>query len=112
MAYEQMTADMVRRVAELTAELAAVRAQANDDKQELDQVREYAAALNARCISDTADAERYRWMEPRMFAADFDYGGDGVQALVFEMPVGFRASADCDDTIDAAMSAAPAVGAA
>lgn len=37
-----------------------------------------------------------------MLAADFDYGGEGVQALVFEMPKGFSASADAGDTIDRA----------
>ena len=58
------------------------------------------------------DAVRYRWLAARMLAADFDYGGDGTQALVFEMPPGFSASADCNATVDAAMAAAPAVGAA
>jgi hypothetical protein len=51
------------------------------------------------------DAERYRWLVPRLLAADFDYGGEGIQALVFEMPTGFSASADCDATIDDAMAA-------
>jgi hypothetical protein len=50
------------------------------------------------------DAERFRWLAPRMLAADFDYGGEGTQALVFEMPTGFSASADCSATIDAAMA--------
>ena len=58
------------------------------------------------------DAERYRWLAARLLAADFDYNGEGVQALVFEMPDGFHASADCGATIDAAMRMAPAVGAA
>ena len=50
------------------------------------------------------DAKRFRWLAPRMLAADFDYGGEGTQALVFEMPPGFSASADCSATIDAAMA--------
>ena len=56
------------------------------------------------------DAERYRWLAARLLAADFDYNGDGVQALVFELPTGCAVSADCDATIDGAMLVAPAVG--
>jgi hypothetical protein len=59
-----------------------------------------------------ADAKRYRWLAARLLAADFDYNGDGVQALVFELPVGCAVSADCNATIDAAMLAKSAVGAA
>lgn len=42
-----------------------------------------------------------------MLAADFDYWGEGVQALVFEMPAGFSVSADANCTIDAAMKGKP-----
>lgn len=52
------------------------------------------------------DAERYRWLAARLLAADFDYNGEGVQALVFELPHGCAVSANCDATIDAAMNAA------
>ena len=45
--------------------------------------------------------QRYEWLCARMLAADFDY--EGVQVLVFEMPNGFTASADCDDTVARAM---------
>jgi hypothetical protein len=58
------------------------------------------------------DAARYRWLRARMLAADFDYNESGTQALVFEMPEGWKASADCDETINYAMARAPAVGAA
>ena len=64
-----------------------------------DDEAEMAAALE----SAQADALRYRWLARRMLAADFDYFGEGVQVLVFEMPKGFSASVDCDATIDAAM---------
>lgn len=47
-------------------------------------------------------AERWDFIASRMLAADFDYGGEGVQALVFEMPDGFSASSDAADTIDRA----------
>ena len=56
------------------------------------------------------EAERYRWLAARLLAADFDYNGEGVQALVFELPAGCAVSANCDATIDAAMAAASAVG--
>ena len=56
------------------------------------------------------DAERYRWLAARILAADFDYGGNGTQVLIFEMPAGFSVSADFAATIDAAMAAATAVG--
>lgn len=49
------------------------------------------------------DAERYRWLAARLLAADFDYNGEGVQALVFELPHGCAVSANCNATIDAAM---------
>ena len=84
MAYDQMTADLLGRVVKLTEEVQALR----------------------------KDAERYRWLAARLLAADFDYNGEGVQALVFELPAGCTVSADCNATIDAAMRMAPAVGAA
>jgi hypothetical protein len=49
------------------------------------------------------NARRYEWLRERLLAADFDY--EGAQVLVFEMPPGFEASADCDATIDSAMAA-------
>ena len=57
------------------------------------------------------NAARYQWLADRMLSADFDWNESGIQALVFEMPTGFFACADCDATIDAAMAAAPAAGA-
>lgn len=50
------------------------------------------------------DAQRYRFLAERLLSADFDWGGDGTQVIVFEMPKGFSVSADCDETIDDAMS--------
>ena len=52
------------------------------------------------------DAGRWRWLADRLLAADFDYNGEGLCALVFELPAGCSVSADCDATIDAAMKAA------
>jgi HD superfamily phosphodiesterase len=48
------------------------------------------------------NARRYEWLRERMLAADFDY--EGAQVLIFEMPDGWSASADCDATIDGAMA--------
>lgn len=55
---------------------------------------------------DSADAARYRWLRARLLAADFDYMGEGIPALVFELPPRCAVSADCDATIDEAMKAA------
>lgn len=52
---------------------------------------------------DCQDAARYRWLRARLIAADFDYAGEGISALVFELPQGCAVSADCDATIDEAM---------
>lgn len=63
------------------------------------------ASLRAEVESLRADAGRYRWLSERLLAADFDYNGEGVTALVFEMPPRTEVSADCSDTIDAAIAA-------
>lgn len=60
-------------------------------------------SLKAMAEQDAKDAARYRWLRDQMIAADFDYNGEGILALIFEMPNGFSASADYDTTIDAAM---------
>ena len=70
------------------------------------------AAPDSELESLRKDAGRWRWLSERMLAADFDYNGDGVEALVFEMPKGCEYTFDCAETIDAAMSAAAAIGGA
>lgn len=76
-----------------------------------DAVRAYAtaatAALRAEMDALRRDAERYQWLSVRLLAADFDYNGEGVEALVFELPGNTAVSADCDATIDAAMKETP-----
>lgn len=57
---------------------------------------------------DKKDAERYRWLRERMYAADFAYGADddgvgGEPALIFKMPHGMRFTTDCDKVVDEAM---------
>lgn len=89
---------LIDELAALRTTLAAVTAEASENKH--------------RARSFQRNAERYRWLAARLLAADFDYNGEGVQALVFELPAGCAVSADCDATIDDAMAAAPAVGAA
>lgn len=58
------------------------------------------------------DAERYRWLRNRLLAADWDYMGTGDTVLVFTVPAEITVSADCDATMDSAMQASKAVGAA
>jgi HD superfamily phosphodiesterase len=76
-----------------------------------DQMHAYAtaatAALRAELDALRRDAERYRWLRERLLAADFDYNGEGVEALVFELPGNTAVSADCDANIDAAMKETP-----
>lgn len=56
------------------------------------------------------DAERYRWLKSRMVGANFDWDGEGMVTLAFEMPGDCALGADCDKNIDAAMlAAAPAL---
>jgi len=78
----------------------------------ISEVADALESIDGRLAALEADAKRYRWLAARLLAADFDYNGDGVQALVFELPVGCAVSADCNATIDAAMLAKSAVGAA
>lgn len=49
------------------------------------------------------DAERYRWLSPRILSADFTM--TDCVGLTFELPKGSRVSPDADKTIDAAMGA-------
>lgn len=66
----------------------------------------FASEADLELAKQAQDAKRYRFLAARMLAADFDFNGEGVLALIFEMPAGFRVSADCDDTVDSAMEAA------
>ncbi len=68
-----------------------------------DEWREIAEYATREAAALRQNARRYEWLRERLLAADFDY--DGAQVLVFEMPHGFSASADCDATIDSAMAA-------
>lgn len=56
----------------------------------------------AQVQADAGDAARYRWLKAQYLAADFDWQGESV--LVFKFPRDAAVSADCDDTIRAAMS--------
>lgn len=49
------------------------------------------------------DAQRYRWLRPRFFAADFAYSDPPVCAIVFRWPESAKISANLDREIDAAM---------
>ena len=63
-------------------------------------------ALAERVNALEADAERYRWLKPRLLGADFDWNEEGNCVLVFEMPNDATVSANCDETIDAAIKGA------
>ena len=67
-------------------------------------------ALAERVNALEADAERYRWLKPRLLGADFDWNEEGNCVLVFEMPNDATVSANCDETIDAAIKGARQAG--
>ena len=67
-------------------------------------------ALTERVNALEADAERYRWLKPRLLGADFDWNEEGNCVLVFEMPNDATVSANCDETIDAAIKGARQAG--
>jgi hypothetical protein len=91
-----MSAIVLQNLHKATAELHEARA-------ELAQIRAYAEALNARCIADTDDAERYRWLRDQHWSrAPLAVVRDPKDAvkLGHELPSGSR----LDEAIDAAMS--------
>ena len=99
MSFDQVTADLIRQIRERDAELAAVCDQANDDKHELDTLREaYATAK--------LDAERYRWLRARA------YRTSDLEPAHWEFPAAAGIGATPDDAIDEEMLAAPRIGAA
>lgn len=62
--------------------------------------------LQAESVELRKDAERYRWLRERYTAVNFDWEESGQQAVIFtadDFPI---ATASCDETIDAAISAA------
>lgn len=81
------------------AEAALMRAWAQIKRlqTELSQVRTYADALNARCVADTPDAERYRWLRQ-------EHASEKA-AFYCCWPDGF--GENIDEAIDTAMGAAP-----
>lgn len=51
------------------------------------------------------DAARYRWLAPRLMAADFDWQDSGKSALIFDWPKNVAVGGTCDQNIDAAIEA-------
>jgi len=66
----------------------------------------FASSAAFDAAKQAQDAQRYRFLSSRLLAADFDFDGQGVQVLVFEMPNGFIVTSDCDEMIDDAMKLA------
>jgi hypothetical protein len=55
--------------------------------------------------ADARDAARYHWLRNQMLGVDFDWCGNGITALVFEVPDGCAYSRNCDQSIDTAIAA-------
>lgn len=96
------------------AEIERLTAERDELRRQLDPMGEYTsadeliAALRAEKAEDEAmklDAQRYRWLRPRFFAADFAYSDPPVCAIVFRWPKSAKISANLDRDIDAAMGA-------
>ena len=128
--YDQLCglADHARRVGTLDAfadvalqwagqadkEMERLTSERDELRRQLDPMGEYTsadeliAALRAEKAEDEAmklDAQRYRWLRPRFFAADFAYSDPPVCAIVFRWPESAKISANLDREIDAAMGA-------
>lgn len=72
------------------------------------QAQEHATQLAGQgqdVQQDKLDAARYRWLAPRLMAADFDWNETGKCALIFEWPANVGFGGHCDQHIDAAMAA-------
>ena len=62
-------------------------------------------ALEAELAAAKKDAERMDKLSALMFAADFSYGEDGLNVLVFEWPKNVPVGANLRRNVDAAMAA-------
>lgn len=107
LAEEALLAQAADEIERLTAERDELRRQL-DPMGEYTSADELIAALRAEKAEDEAmklDAQRYRWLQPRFFAADFAYSDPPVCAIVFRWPESAKISANLDREIDAAMGA-------
>ena len=83
---------------------------ADELRAEVEALTKERDVLTERVKALEADAERYRWLKPRLLGADFDWNEEGNCVLVFEMPNDATVSANCDETIDAAIKGARQAG--
>ena len=105
--YKSQVPSLKRTIRDLCAERDELRRQL-DPMGEYTSADELIAALRAEKAEDEAmklDAQRYRWLRPRFFAADFAYSDPPVCAIVFRWPESAKISANLDREIDAAMGA-------
>jgi hypothetical protein len=98
------------RISELEAQLSAIGAGGVEPlrKKAVEEGGEdtltMAAAIIMQREADARDAARYRWLRNQMLGVDFDWCGNGITALVFEVPDGCAYSRNCDQNIDAAVA--------
>lgn len=97
--------DSIKHDAEVSRLLKALRSSLCPYPLE-NQVAQAFYKIEQRVKSLEADAGRYRWLKPRLLGADFDWNEEGNCVLVFEMPNDATVSANCDETIDAAIKGA------
>lgn len=86
-----------RQIATLTAE--------NKEREEIiENHRAARKTLTAERDRAEQDAKRYRWLEGRCLAADFDYGERHESVIVFRWPKDARIGANLTAAIDAALA--------
>lgn len=73
---------------------------------ELESLQEQITALTRERDAALQDARRYRWLRPKLLAADFGYdvGDKNLPVIVFGWPPSARIGADLDCSIDGAQS--------
>lgn len=98
------TADSAARARDIRPEYRS--ASLDDVERAVDreiQLRDERDELRRQLAEAELDAQRYRWLRPRFFAADFAYSDPPVCAIVFRWPESAKISANLDREIDAAM---------
>jgi len=90
--------DLIERLRGPCPSIPAMR----DAASEIERLTAARDELRRQLAEAELDAQRYRWLRPRFFAADFAYSDPPVCAIVFRWPESAKISANLDREIDAA----------
>lgn len=115
-AVSSLVAAQARELADLRAQLAEQKqftqvARDDRDDHQRECIKALARAERAEAERDAlrADAERYRWLRPRLYSIDFDYGVERTSVIAFEAPQNqpLGPGIQLDAAIDAARNEKP-----